>query len=84
MSSSHPSSSYTLAVLSTPVIIQPANKLKILTTYYNHPVLTTTQLAILQYTPMKHLKISCQKHKIDRCMTNYMNSCSFLQAHFFE
>ena len=31
---------------------------------------------------MKHLKISCQKHKIDslllssRCMTNYMKSCS--------
>ena len=39
---------------------------------------------------MKHLKISCQKHKIDslllssRCMTNYMKSCSFLRAHFFE
>ena len=52
--------------------------------------LTTTQLAILQYTPMKHLKISCQKHKIDslllpsRCMTNYMKRCSFLHAHFFE
>ena len=30
-----------------------------LTTY------TTTQLAIKQYTPMRHLKISCQKHKID-------------------
>ena len=27
--------------------------------------LTATQLAIKQYTPMKHLKISCQKHKID-------------------
>ena len=51
---------------------------------------TTTQLAIKQYTPIKHLKISSQKHKIDsilmpsRCMTNYMKSCSFLQAHFFE
>ena len=39
---------------------------------------------------MKHLKISCQKHKIDslslspRCITNYMKSCSFLHAHFFE
>ena len=47
---------------------------------------------------MKHLKISCQKHKIDksiiviqvclllssRCMTNYMKTCSFLHAHFFE
>ena len=39
---------------------------------------------------MKQLKIGCQKHKIDslllssRCMTNYMKSCSFLHAHFFE
>ena len=38
---------------------------------------------------MKHLKISCQKHKIDslllpyKCMTNNMKSCSFLDAHFF-
>ena len=54
--------------------------------------ITTRQLAIQQYTPMKHLKISCQKHKIDRlslllssrCMTNSMKSCSFLHAHFFE
>ena len=34
--------------------------------------------------------ISCLKNKIDslllssRCMTNYMKSCSFLHAHFFE
>ena len=39
---------------------------------------------------MKHLKISCQKHKIDslllssRYMTNNMKSCSFLHAHFIE
>ena len=39
---------------------------------------------------MKHLKISCQKHKIDslllssRCLTNFVKSCSFLHAHFFE
>ena len=39
---------------------------------------------------MKHLKISCQKHKIDslllssRCMTNYIKSCSFLHVHFFD
>ena len=39
---------------------------------------------------MKHLKISCQKHKIDslllssKCMTNYMKTCSFLHVHFFE
>ena len=39
---------------------------------------------------MKHLKISCQKRKIDslllssRCMKNYMKSCSFLHAHLFE
>ena len=51
---------------------------------------TTTQLAIQQYTPMKHLKVSCQKYKMDslllssRCVTNYMKSCSFLHAHFFE
>ena len=51
---------------------------------------TTTQLAIKQYAPMKHLNISCKKHKIDsllfssRCMTNDMKSCSFLHAHFFE
>ena len=53
-------------------------------------MLTTTQLAIYQYTPMKHRKLSCQKHKIDsllllsRCMTNYMKSCSFLHAYLFE
>ena len=40
--------------------------------------ITTTQLAIQQYTTMKHLKISCQKHHVDslvlssRCMTNYI------------
>ena len=34
---------------------------------------------------MKHLKISCQKHKIDslllssRCMTNFISTCSFLK-----
>ena len=39
---------------------------------------------------MKHLAISCQKHKIgslllsSRCMTNYMKTCSFLHAHFAE
>ena len=39
---------------------------------------------------MKHLKISCQKHKIDslllssRCMTNCMKICSFLHAHLIE
>ena len=50
-------------------------------------ILTTTQLAIKQYTPMKHLKISCQNHKIDsllltsRGVTTYMKSCSFLHAH---
>ena len=44
---------------------------------------TTLQLAIWQYTHMKHLKISCQKHKIDslllssRCMTNYTKSFFF-------
>ena len=51
---------------------------------YNHP---TSNLA--KYT-IKHLKISCQKHKLDRlflssrCMTTYMKSCSFIHAHFFE
>ena len=55
---------------------------------------TTKQLSIYQYTPMKHIKISCLKHRIDdnlllssRCMTNYMKSCSFLHvlhSHFFE
>ena len=47
---------------------------------------TTTQLAIKQYTPMKHLKISCQKHKLlpSRCMTNYMKTCSFLHAPFIK
>ena len=44
---------------------------------------TNTQLAIKQYTSMKHLKISCQKHKIDSlllsfmCMPNYMKSYPF-------
>ena len=52
-----------------------------------------------EYTPMKHLKINCQKHKIgnlvsstyssdselsSRCMTNYMKTCSFLYAYFTE
>ena len=47
----------------------------------------TSNLAIKS---RKHLKISCQKYKIDslllspRCMTNYMKSCSFLHAHIFE
>ena len=52
---------------------------------------TTTQLLIItQYTPMKHLKISCQKHKMyslllsSRYMTNYMKTNSFLHAHFTE
>ena len=58
-------------------------------TYANRQQFATTQIAIKQYTPMKHLKISCQKHKIDsllssRCMANFMKSCSFLHAHFFE
>ena len=39
---------------------------------------------------MKHLKISCQKHKIgsqvlsSRYKTNYIKTCSFLHAHFTE
>ena len=48
------------------------------------------QLPIKQYASIKHLKISCQKHKIDslllssRCMTNYIKTCSILLAHFTE
>ena len=51
---------------------------------YNHE---TTNLAI---NTMKHLKISCPKHKIgslllsSRYMTNYMKTCSFLHAGFTE
>ena len=39
---------------------------------------------------MKHLKLSCQKHRIDslllsfKCMTNDIKNCSFLHAHIFE
>ena len=58
----------------------------------NFPVgrLTTMQLPIKQYIPMKCIKISCQKHKIgsqvlsSRYRTNYIKTCSFLHAHFSE
>ena len=56
-----------------------------LTRTYNQ---ATSNLAI--YSHETSQDISCQKHKIDSlllsssCMTNYMKSCSFLHAHFFE
>ena len=48
------------------------------------------QFTYREYTPMKHFKISCQKHKIgslnllSRSMTNYMKTCLFLHVHFTE
>ena len=50
----------------------------------------TMHLPIEQCTQMKHLKISCQRHKIgslflsSRCMTNFMKTCSILHADFTE
>ena len=52
--------------------------------------LTTPHLPIKLYTPMKHLKIGCQKHKIDslllssRYMKNYMKTCLVLHPLFTE
>ena len=55
----------------------------VLSLFYNH---ATSNLAIYS---RKHLKISCQKHKIDclllssSCMTNYMKIINFYMLIFF-
>ena len=62
---------------------------------YNTKRVSTTrekqpQSYLMEYTSMKHFKISCQGHKIgslllySRCMANYTKTCSFLHADFTE